>query len=111
MATENRHYNLSPRQGWDCWSHNPDLSDLIFDIGFENANSGVWYYINPMAGMGIFEDRKGQDICLETKDIGERNHILSMHCGLKENEPSDFLDFIEKLEDDYDLVSMLMETP
>lgn len=111
MGTEKRHYDLAPEQGWNNWSHNPDLSDLIYDFGFDNVNSGVWHYINPMAGMGIFEDEKGQYICLETQDIGERNHILSMHYGLKENEPSDFLSFIEKLKIDYDLVATAMDVP
>lgn len=108
MRVKIQHYSLEPEQGWGRWSHNPDLSNLIFEIGIKNANSDKWNYINPMIGMGIFEDKLGQYLCLETKDIGDRNHIISMHYGIIETDTSDFLNFIEMLKGDYDLVASLM---
>lgn len=98
-----KHFVLTPINGWNNWSHNADLSDLIYDFGMKKVNSGLWFYINPGAGYGIFEGEAGNYLALETRDLGERNIILSMHCGLNDDADNIIVRFIEKLIEDYNL--------
>ncbi|MEP3890400.1 MAG: hypothetical protein ABJN69_08020 [Hellea sp.] len=98
------YFTLEPLGGWGRFARNAELADLIYDSCLEHVNKGRWAYINPMSGMGIFEDETGNYLCLETLDIEDTNIITDMHFGLNEAMKSDMKTYINQWEIDFGLL-------
>jgi hypothetical protein len=104
-----KHFDLSPEQGWQNYSHNADLADWIYDNAMKTVNGSDWNYINPMSNMGIFEDSFGNYLCIETRDTKSGNVIFGMHCGFHDGVTSRMTALIKTLEDDYDIMRVLRD--
>jgi len=98
------HFALAPDEGWDNWSRRSELADQIYEIGLEKMRERDCVYINPMAGAGIFEDQHGNYLFVETRDIGERSIVVTIHYGIVPDANSELKSFINLLVKDYDLV-------
>ena len=102
------YFTLEPPGGWDRFARNAELADLIYDSCFEHVNEGGWAYINPMSGMGIFEDEIGNYLCMETLDITlntkDVNVITEMHFGLNDAIRSDMKSLLIKWETEFGLL-------
>lgn len=99
-----QHYDVAPKEGWREFSGNEDLSNKIFDEGFERVNASEWFYINPATGMSIFEDKTGDYLFIETADKEESSPITDMHCGLSKPRSSEIARFIESYVSKFGLV-------
>lgn len=99
-----KYFTLEPPGGWGSFARNSALADLIYDSCFDHVNDGGWAYINPMTGMGIFEDETGNYLCVETLDGKDTNVITEMHFGLNETIESEMNNFIRQWEADFGLL-------
>ena len=104
-----RYFDIRHSVSWPEYGRNAELAELIYEQGMGFVNQGNWAYINPAAGFGIFEDGDGNFLFLETMERGAELRILDMHCGFKDEAPSEMSHFIDAFIVKFGLVKAPME--
>lgn len=103
------YFDIRPGVLWPDFDRNAELTERIYELGMDRVSDGGWFYINPATGFGIFEDADGNFLFMETVERGADLRIVDMHCGLKDEGPSEMVHFIDAFVIEFGLATAPME--
>ena len=110
MSIEN--YRLIPPQGWDCFSHHIDLSDLIYDQLIPLVNQGKYSFLNLFAGFGVFKDEFGNSLFILFDDSRKKERIIELRVSQVPDvsvEQSQLLQIIDAIAERFSLEALSID--